>query len=67
MIDQFATFIQILKAFHEQKVDYILVGGVAVILHGLERLTRDIDVFVKPLPENIQNLRKDRVKKLQKK
>jgi hypothetical protein len=31
---------------------------VAVILHGLERLTRDIDIFIKPDPENIDNLKR---------
>jgi hypothetical protein len=38
-------------------VDYVLVGGVAVILYGLERLTRDLDIFIKPVPENIEKLK----------
>lgn len=58
MIDQFAEFIKVFKAFDEHKVEYILIGGVAVILHGLERLTRDIDIFVKMIPTNIEKLRK---------
>ncbi|MCD4797075.1 MAG: nucleotidyltransferase [Candidatus Cloacimonetes bacterium] len=45
MIDQFTEFIKVLKAFDEQNVEYILIGGVAVILLGMERLTRDIDIF----------------------
>jgi hypothetical protein len=58
MPDQFKAFIQVLEAFNTYKVDYILIGGVAVILHGMERLTRDIDIFVKMVPENIECLRK---------
>ena len=58
MVDQFAEFIKVFKAFDEHKVEYILIGGVAVILHGLERLTRDIDIFVKVIPKNIEKLRK---------
>ncbi|MFW9916764.1 MAG: nucleotidyl transferase AbiEii/AbiGii toxin family protein [Candidatus Thorarchaeota archaeon] len=55
---QLTDYIRVLKAFEESKVDYILVGGFAIILHGMQRLTRDIDVFVKMVPENIEKLRK---------
>ncbi len=57
MPDYFYKFLQILKALDKYKVDYILIGGVAVILHGLERLTRDIDLFVKNEVKNIERLR----------
>ena len=55
---QLTDYIRVLKAFEESKVDYILVGGFAVILYGMQRLTRDIDIFVKMVPENIAQLRK---------
>jgi hypothetical protein len=58
MADQFKDFMHLLKALDKQKVEYILIGGVAVILHGLERLTRYIDIFVKMDSENIKKLRK---------
>lgn len=58
MADQFRDFIQVFAAFDKHEVDYILIGGVAVVLHGMERLTRDIDIFVKMAPENIDKLRK---------
>ena len=51
MVDQFKQFIDVFKALGQQKVDYVLIGGVAVILHGMERLTRDIDIVVKMSPE----------------
>lgn len=57
MNDQFEQFISVLDALGKHKVEYILVGGVAVILHGIERLTRDIDIFVKMEQNNIQRLR----------
>jgi predicted nucleotidyltransferase len=58
MIDQFDNFMKVLKALDKEQVEYILVGGVAVILHGIERLTRDIDIFVKMNETNICRLRK---------
>ncbi len=56
MENQFENFMSVLKAFHRFHVEYILIGGVALILHGMERLTRDIDVFVKNTSENIDRL-----------
>jgi predicted nucleotidyltransferase len=58
MNGSFKNFISVLDALDQQKVEYILVGGVAVILHGIERLTRDIDIFVKMDNKNIERLRK---------
>jgi len=58
MAEQFRDFIEVLEAFDKNRVDYILIGGVAIIFHGMERLTRDIDIFVKMVPENINKLRK---------
>ncbi|MBN1352899.1 nucleotidyltransferase [candidate division KSB1 bacterium] len=58
MANQFKDFLLVLKALDDHNVDYVLIGGVAVILHGLERLTRDIDLFIKMIPKNIDNFRK---------
>ena len=57
MTNQFKEFLLLLKALDEYKVEYILIGGVAVILYGLERLTRDIDLFVKNTEPNIKQLK----------
>ena len=51
-------FINILQALNEEDVDYILIGGVAMNIHGFARFTGDIDFFVRLLPENIRKLRK---------
>jgi predicted nucleotidyltransferase len=46
------------EALDRAKVRYILIGGFAVVLYGMQRLTRDIDIFVEMVPDNIENLRK---------
>ena len=40
-------FKDFLQALNQSEVDYILVGGYAVILHGYERVTSDMDVWVR--------------------
>ncbi|WP_229213816.1 hypothetical protein [Dyadobacter psychrotolerans] len=43
-IDDFQDF---LKSLNEYNVEYILVGGYSVILHGYSRTTGDMDIWVK--------------------
>ncbi len=50
--------VRILASFEAQEVDYVIVGGVAVNLHGIVRATEDLDLFVRPTVENIERLRK---------
>lgn len=38
------------------KVDYLLIGGLAVSLHGVERATMDIDITVAMQPDNLSHL-----------
>lgn len=45
-------FRNFLQALNLGKVDYILVGGYAVILHGYERVTADMDIWVRCTPKN---------------
>jgi hypothetical protein len=44
--------ISLLAAFAAAKVDYAVVGGVAVNAHGYARMTRDLDLFIRPTEEN---------------
>lgn len=53
----FGRFLDVLRAFERAKVEYILVGGVAVNLHGIVRATEDIDFFVRPEPGNIERVK----------
>jgi hypothetical protein len=50
-------FSDFLIALNEAKVDYILVGGYAVIYHGYNRTTGDMDVWVRPTKENFNKLK----------
>ena len=50
-------FLDVLRAFENEQVEYVLVGGVAVNLHGIVRATEDIDVFVRPERENVEKLK----------
>lgn len=49
---------RVLAALERERVDYIVIGGVAVNLHGLARATEDIDLFIAPVGENIDRLRR---------
>lgn len=37
-------------------VDFVVIGGIAAVAHGSRRLTRDIDVAVRPDDENLARL-----------
>ena len=43
----------ILAALSEAKVDYVLVGGLAVLLHGHNRVTSDVDVVLALNDDNL--------------
>lgn len=57
MNNQFDSFLNFLKALQKFEVKYILVGGFATILHGMGRLTQDVDIFIEIVPENVEKLR----------
>lgn len=46
------TQISVLAAFVAAKVEFAVVGGVAVNAHGYSRATNDLDVFIRPTEEN---------------
>ncbi len=46
---------KLLQRFHEERVEYLLVGGFAVRMNGFLRFTEDIDVL---LPRSIDNGRR---------
>ncbi len=54
---EFERFLDVVRAFERARVEYILVGGVAVNLHGIVRATEDIDFFVRPGAENVERLK----------
>ncbi len=44
--------LRLLARFHEEGVEFVLVGGQAVRLNGYVRATEDIDILVKPTRGN---------------
>ncbi len=50
-------FIRICDTFNRHKVKYVVVGGFAVIIHGLPRTTEDIDFFIEDSDENLKRLK----------
>jgi hypothetical protein len=45
-------FRDLLACFNKHEVEYLVVGGYALALHGAPRLTGDLDLYVRPSPEN---------------
>lgn len=56
MIFRNQSHLEMLTSLLEHHVEYLIVGGYAVILHGYVRTTGDMDIWVKPSPENIERL-----------
>lgn len=48
--------LELLRSLAENKVEYMLVGGVATVFHGHIRTTGDIDLWVNEEPENKRSL-----------
>lgn len=48
----FEQHLEIIKALLIHKVDFLLIGGYAVIFHGYKRSTGDMDLWLKPSNEN---------------
>ena len=55
-MDLFPDFEDLLAAFVASKVEFVLIGGYAVIFHGRPRATKDIDLFVAIDDANRQRL-----------
>jgi len=51
--DDFKEWLSLLT---EKKVEYLLVGGYAVALHGIPRTTGDMDIWVNNSHENIEKV-----------
>ena len=46
------------KALQDHHVQYIMIGGYAINLHGYQRFTGDVDIWLKDTLENRRQLRK---------
>ena len=50
------TYLSFVRLLNEATVEYVILGGHAVIAHGYLRTTGDVDIFVRPSVENAQKL-----------
>lgn len=46
------------ESLSKNEVQYIMVGGFAAIMHGISRITQDVDIWIKDTPDNRFRLRK---------
>lgn len=53
----FDRLLALLTSLGEQNVEYVLIGGAALNVHGIIRATEDIDIFVRPDRENVERLK----------
>jgi len=45
-------FSELLRAFNEKKIDYLIVGGYAVMKYAEPHFTKDLDLWVRSSPGN---------------
>lgn len=49
-------YFEVFNAFYQEKVKYLVVGGLAVNLHGVPRITYDIDIIISTDRDNVLKL-----------
>ena len=49
-------FKEFLRLFNEHHVEYLLIGGYAVGIHGYPRATKDLDLWIRATPENARKV-----------
>ena len=49
-------FAEMLSGLSEAKADFIIVGAHALAAHGLPRATGDLDIWIRPSPENAKKV-----------
>lgn len=46
----------VFASFQKHEVKYLVIGGIAAVLHGVPRATFDLDILIEATPENAQRL-----------
>jgi len=46
----------VFTSFQRHNVKYVVIGGIAAVLHGVPRATFDLDILIEATPENAQRL-----------
>ena len=56
MGERFVDYLSFFKGLEDRKVDYLLIGGLAVNFHGIPRMTYDIDIMILLEEGNVRSL-----------
>ena len=51
-----ADFQRLIEALAQNQVAYVIIGGVALVLHGSSRVTQDLDICYRRDPVNLERL-----------
>lgn len=46
----------VFASFQKHQVRYVVIGGIAAVLHGVPRATFDLDILIEATPDNAQRL-----------
>ncbi|MEK7776238.1 MAG: hypothetical protein AAB331_02550, partial [Planctomycetota bacterium] len=46
----------VFASFQKYKVKYVVIGGIAAVLHGVPRATFDLDILIAATQDNAQRL-----------
>jgi hypothetical protein len=46
----------VFESLHCHEVRYVVIGGIAAVLHGVPRSTFDLDILIDATPENADRL-----------
>ena len=49
-----ASFTRVIQAFNDADISYVIVGGLATVLHGHLRVTADVDFVIRLDEENVR-------------
>lgn len=50
--------LEVLRALERAEARYVVVGAVALNFLGLARMTRDLDLFIDPSPDNVERVKR---------
>ncbi len=46
----------VFASFQKHEVKYLIIGGIAAVLHGVPRATFDLDILIEATPDNARHL-----------
>lgn len=47
---------EVFASFQKHKVKYLVIGGIAAVLHGVPRATFDLDILIEATEDNAQRV-----------